>query len=559
MELTGWRSERRGGSSPSRLPWPCALGAAQFALIGRFELTFDEAYYTLWSRDLAWGYFDHPPMIAAWIRASTTLFGPHEPGVRALDLVAFATIPALVGLTGARLFSSARAGVLAAAVWLTTPLIAGGFLATPDVPLTFFAIVALLGLVEVWRGREAAWALVGVALGLAALAKFTAIFLGCGVALALVATPSLRRCLRTFAPYAAAALALAIFAPFVLWNAQHDWQTFAKQFSRVPAHEFAPGHLLEFAAGQLAVGNPLWLVVAAVGLAPALVRRADEETEARRLPALYIAPAVLYFCIHALHDRVEANWTAPLYPAIAILAGEAAARGPQWAKRAAAVAGLIGATAITLIFAHVVSLWPPLGAADPLARFGGWREVARSVDAEAHAENAAFILAQTYGATSLLTYYGDGATPVMELREHARWIFQPPPEMKLFAASGLALGEPDFDYGKDLAQQFRRVEFIRRVERKLGDADVGDYELYRVADPIPPVFVTPYAARRPTGRRGRPIYGRRPRGWLRSRRADCAPRCSQPLLRRAARRRRAFGRDGEKLARSAGDAIRGNA
>ena len=48
-----------------------ALALAQFALIGRIELTFDEAYYALWSRDLAWGYFDHPPVIAAWIRAST--------------------------------------------------------------------------------------------------------------------------------------------------------------------------------------------------------------------------------------------------------------------------------------------------------------------------------------------------------------------------------------------------------------------------------------------------------------------------------------------------------
>ena len=38
-----------------------ALLAAQLWLIGRVELTFDEAYYTLWSRSLAWGYLDHPP------------------------------------------------------------------------------------------------------------------------------------------------------------------------------------------------------------------------------------------------------------------------------------------------------------------------------------------------------------------------------------------------------------------------------------------------------------------------------------------------------------------
>ncbi len=46
-----------------------ALLAAQLWLIAHIELTFDEAYYTLWSRSLAWGYLDHPPMVAAWIRA----------------------------------------------------------------------------------------------------------------------------------------------------------------------------------------------------------------------------------------------------------------------------------------------------------------------------------------------------------------------------------------------------------------------------------------------------------------------------------------------------------
>src|SRR5271154_1977857 len=73
-----------------------AMLAAQLWLIGRVELTFDEAYYTLWSRNLAWGYLDHPPMIAAWIRASTFLFGPTEFGVRALNTLVVGALPALI-------------------------------------------------------------------------------------------------------------------------------------------------------------------------------------------------------------------------------------------------------------------------------------------------------------------------------------------------------------------------------------------------------------------------------------------------------------------------------
>src|ERR1700734_1710086 len=108
------------------------LLAAQLGLIGRVELTFDEAYYTLWSRSLAWGYLDHPPVIAAWIRASMDLFGPSEFGVRALNTLIFAAQPALVGGIAWRLFESREVTALAALLWVSMPLVAAAPLATPD-------------------------------------------------------------------------------------------------------------------------------------------------------------------------------------------------------------------------------------------------------------------------------------------------------------------------------------------------------------------------------------------------------------------------------------------
>ena len=117
-----------------------ASALAVFAMIGRVELTFDEAYYTLWSRALAFGYLDHPPMVALWIRASTTLFGGSEFGVRALGAALFALAPALVGYGAARLYGSVRVGAFAALAWLAMPLSAGA------------ALVAAMALL---RGREA--------------------------------------------------------------------------------------------------------------------------------------------------------------------------------------------------------------------------------------------------------------------------------------------------------------------------------------------------------------------------------------------------------------------
>ena len=211
-----------------------ALLAMQALAAGRLELTFDEAYYTLWSRSLSFGYLDHPPMVALLIRASTSLFGGSEFGVRALSLLVVGAMPALIALIAWRLFDSAEKAALAALMWIAMPLVSiGAVFVAPDAPLVVFWTLGLGALVELWRTGERRWLIaLGLALGLALQSKFTAVFFAAGVGLALVATPSLRRWLVSPALFAGLAVALAIFAPFVVWNAAHGWATFAKQLGR---------------------------------------------------------------------------------------------------------------------------------------------------------------------------------------------------------------------------------------------------------------------------------------------------------------------------------------
>src|SRR3984885_13973370 len=240
------------------------LLAMQALAAGRLELTFDEAYYTLWSRSLSFGYLDHPPMVALLIRASTSLFGASEFGVRALSLLVVGAMPALIALIAWRLFDSVEKAALAALMWIAMPLVSiGAVFVAPDAPLVVFWTLGLAALVELWRTGETRWLIaLGLALGLALQSKFTATFLAAGVVLALVATPSLRRWLISPALLAGLAVALAIFAPFVAWNAARGWAPFAKQFGRAGPSEFAPYYLAEFLVAQIGLLNPL--VVAAL-------------------------------------------------------------------------------------------------------------------------------------------------------------------------------------------------------------------------------------------------------------------------------------------------------
>jgi 4-amino-4-deoxy-L-arabinose transferase-like glycosyltransferase len=212
-------------------------------------------------------------------------------------------------------------------MWIAMPLVlAGGVFVTPDAPLVVFWTLGLAALVELWRTGKARWLIgLGAALGLALESKFTAVFFAAGLVLALATTPSLRRWLISPTLVAAFALALALFAPFVAWNAEHGWATFAKQLGRAPPHGFDLGFVAEFVASQIGLLNPLVVVALVPALATVKWREPVLPTsrdEARRILAGTIAPAAIYFLLHSLHDRVQGNWLAPLYPAAAILAAD---------------------------------------------------------------------------------------------------------------------------------------------------------------------------------------------------------------------------------------------
>ncbi len=478
-----------------------ALLVLQACAASRLELTFDEAYYALWSRALAFGYLDHPPMVALIVRASTALFGGSELGVRALSLLLVGALSALVALIAWRFFRSAETAALAALMWIAMPLvIAGAAFVTPDAPLVVFWTLGLAALAELWRTGKARWLLaMGLALGLMLQSKFTAAFFAAGVALAFMSAPSLRRWLVSPASAAALAIAGAIFAPFVGWNAEHGWATFVKQLGRAPPHGFAPTYLLEFVAAQIGLMNPLVFALFAAGAAAVSWRAPaapGSPDEARRILISTIATPAIYFLLHALHDRVQGNWLAPLFPACAIVAADwvaatrrsgAAGLGGPVAK-AALWAAPLGFMVIALAFVQAETGALPLGAADPTARIEGFRKLARELDARAKADHAAFVLTQGYALTSMMTFYGDPSIAVVQPEQRIRWIFEPAPPESLFAAPGLALGEAGRRFDLILKMRFRSVEPAGLIERRRARATIETYELYRVSDPFAPVL-----------------------------------------------------------------------
>src|SRR5258705_11244122 len=113
-----------------------ALIALRLVSAAYTPLTFDEAYYWTWSKHLAGGYYDHPPMVAVLIRLGTLIAGDTELGVRLVSILLALPMSWAGYQAAAPLFRGSR-GAATSALLLHATLMAavGTMIVTPDAPL----------------------------------------------------------------------------------------------------------------------------------------------------------------------------------------------------------------------------------------------------------------------------------------------------------------------------------------------------------------------------------------------------------------------------------------
>jgi 4-amino-4-deoxy-L-arabinose transferase-like glycosyltransferase len=350
-----------------------ALTLLRLVLAAVLPLAPDEAYYFLWAQHLQPGYFDHPPMVALWIKAGTLICGNSPLGIRLLGPLSAALGSVLLWDAAERL--APGRGLIAALLLNATLMVgAGAIIITPDTPLLFFWTAGLAACVRlVTSGNPRWWLAVGLAAGGMLLSKYTAVLFIAAVFLWLVTDTAGRRQLAKPGPWAAIGLALVLFAPNIGWNAVHGWVSYFKQGGREAA--FDPGRAVQFfgelVAGQTALCTPLIAMLAVWGV---WRLRRDATRGARLLLWVTMVPGVVMLA-HVLSDRVQGNWVAILYPtaclAAAMLPGGVLAR---WLKPAVALG--FGITALAYVQGVAAPFHLPARLDTEGAQLAGWGELA---------------------------------------------------------------------------------------------------------------------------------------------------------------------------------------
>ena len=281
------------------------------------ELIADEAYYWVYSRFPAWGYFDHPPMIALLIKSGYAIFH-NELGVRLIcALLSTFTIILTESLTQKRNPFLFYTIVLSMGVLQIT-----GFLAVPDTPLLFFTAVFFYiyrRFVQQMNWQNAL--LLGLAIALLFYTKYH------GLLIVLFTFLSNSKLVFRWQTWLAALFVLLLYTPHLYWQWEHDWMSFRYHLfeSNVSTYKFS--FTTDYLLGQLLLAGPL---AGFILLPAAFLYKSKDQTD-KALKYVFIGVYSI-FLISSFRGKVEVNWPMPALIPLIVLSHQFIIDKISWIK-----------------------------------------------------------------------------------------------------------------------------------------------------------------------------------------------------------------------------------
>lgn len=265
------------------------IGSALFT-----QLYSDEAYYTLYAKQLAFGYFDHPPMIALMIKMGLIIFN-NELGVRLFSVISVAIalyfIYELAEVNKPFLFL-----ILILSVFGLNVL---GFLALPDSPLLLFTVMFFVAYRKFLRKESVANSLLlGIIISAMLYSKYHGLLV---VIFTLMSNP---RIIKSSGFYISATMALLLYTPYIIWSFNNNFVSISYHLFERSSPYYQSSFTLNYILGQVLYYGPvsgLFLFVSAVKH-----KQSDLFEKALKWN---LWGFLVFFLICTLKGHVEVNWT----------------------------------------------------------------------------------------------------------------------------------------------------------------------------------------------------------------------------------------------------------
>jgi Dolichyl-phosphate-mannose-protein mannosyltransferase len=442
------------------------VAALLLATSGRYGYHRDELYFLRAGHEPAFGYVDQPPLTPLVARAMDTLLPGSLTGLRLPSLLAAALVVLLTGLLARELGGGRGAQLLAAAsMGVSAVLLAvGHLLSTTTFDLLAWTALTWL-LVRSLRDGGPIWLVTGAVSGIALQNKSLPLVLLAGVLVGvLVVGP--RAALAGRWPWLGTAVALAVWAPNLIWQAANGFPQLALSAAIAGGSSGSSQPWYVFLPFQLVLVSPLLVPVWALGW-----------WRLARDPALrtWRAFALAYVLVAALFVVTGGKpyYLAGFFPVL--LAAGAPTVVDRVRRGASRVRAGLVAAALALSLAMSAVLMLPLVPVGELARTPvpdihydagetvGWPEFAATlaaVHAQVPAGERVAVLTGNYGEAGAVDRFLPALAPAHS-GHNAYWEWGPPPtEAGTLIVVGLDEG--------DLRRWFGDVELAARIDNGVG-------------------------------------------------------------------------------------------
>jgi hypothetical protein len=270
------------------------------------ELQADEAYYWLYSRYLDWGYFDHPPMVALFIKLGDSLIH-NEFGVRMLTVLASSASIYLLWLILKKYAVDAVAFVLVISGVFIFHIY--GFTITPDVPLFFFTVLFYY-VYQRYIEKDGLGLAFLLALIVACLfySKYNAVLL---IVFTVLANLKL---LSRWSFWLIVLLAGILYVPHILWQVNHGYPSINYHLFERSARTYDFTNTFSYLPGQLFMAGPLigWFL-----FYKAFTAKVKDAFI--RCLMMNCVGTLIFFFISSSKGEVQPHWTFILFAPLVML------------------------------------------------------------------------------------------------------------------------------------------------------------------------------------------------------------------------------------------------
>ena len=374
-----------------------------FAIISTpLELSADEAQYWLWSKELNWGYFSKPPMIAWLIHVSNNIFGDYDYSIRIFAPLIHGINALVIFRLSQEINDNYLAHFLSSLIWLTLPIVGvGSFLMSTDTPLMLIWTTSLLVIVKAYNSDNLfLWNLAGLIAGLALYAKYAALYLPLGLIIFYIINFQNEKNIKLRGLFLFLISFIIVSLPNIIWNYFNNFHTINHLSSNavIDAPSYSLFGSLTFLVAQIAILGPLLFIV--------FVFTAYNIERLNKLSIFllfFIFPVYILMIIQGFFSEANANWAASALPAITILCGY------FLSKRIKFAVVTIFSNLLICIFILIVSFNGNLIffdlKSDPLRKLKGWNILSEDLKDTISKKKSDIVLVDRRGIAAELIYY----------------------------------------------------------------------------------------------------------------------------------------------------------